>query len=64
MATYYMFVERDTAKAYFEVPLARAYKFTEAYSRVPHRARTVDVGLTRKVLMDGITEAAARRCSR
>ena len=53
MVPYYMFVERDTgAKAYFEVPLARAYKvFTEAYSQVSglcRTARTVDVGLTRQ----------------
>ena len=40
---YYMFVERDTGpKAYFEVPLARAFTiFNEAYRRVSGLARTV-----------------------
>lgn len=57
-----MFVERDTgAKAYFEVPLARAYNvFTEAYSQVSGLCRTVRgpsmSALPGKVLVDGITE--------
>lgn len=62
MVPYYMFVERDTgAKAYFEVPLARAYKvFTEAYSQVSGLCRTVRgpsmSASPGKVLVDGITE--------
>ena len=66
MVPYYMFVERDTgAKAYFEVPLARAYKvFTEAYSQVAGLCRTVRgpsmSALPGKVLVDGITEVGGR----
>ncbi|HSR50703.1 MAG TPA: lysine 2,3-aminomutase [Acidobacteriota bacterium] len=43
MVPYYMFVERDTgAKAYFELPLARAFAvFQEAYSSVSGLARSV-----------------------
>lgn len=67
MVPYYMFVERDTgAKAYFEVPLARAYKvFTEAYSQVAGLCRTVRgpsmSALPGKVLVDGITEVAGEK---
>ena len=64
MVPYYMFVERDTgAKAYFEVPLVRAYKvFTEAYSQVAGLCRTVRgpsmSAMPGKVLIDGITQVA------
>ena len=67
MVPYYMFVERDTgAKAYFEVPLARAYRvFTEAYSQVAGLCRTVRgpsmSALPGKVLVDGITEVAGEK---
>ena len=67
MVPYYMFVERDTgAKAYFEVPLARAYKvFTEAYSQVSGLCRTVRgpsmSASPGKVLMDGITEVGGEK---
>ena len=67
MVPYYMFVERDTgAKAYFEVPLARAYKvFTEAYSQVAGLCRTVRgpsmSALPGMVLVDGITEVAGEK---
>ncbi len=67
MVPYYMFVERDTgAKAYFEVPLARAYKvFTEAYSQVAGLCRTVRgpsmSAMPGKVLIDGITEVAGEK---
>jgi KamA family protein len=67
MVPYYMFVERDTgAKAYFEVPLARAYKvFTEAYSQVAGLCRTVRgpsmSAMPGKVLVDGITEVAGEK---
>jgi hypothetical protein len=62
-----MFVERDTgAKAYFEVPLARAYKvFTEAYSQVSGLCRTVRgpsmSTMPGKVLVDGITQVAGEK---
>ncbi len=67
MVPYYMFVERDTgAKAYFEVPLARAYKvFTEAYSQVSGLCRTVRgpsmSTMPGKVLVDGITQVAGEK---
>ena len=67
MVPYYMFVERDTgARAYFEVPLVRAYKvFTEAYSQVAGLCRTVRgpsmSALPGKVLVDGITEVAGEK---
>ncbi len=67
MVPYYMFVERDTgAKAYFEVPLARAYKvFTEAYSQVSGLCRTVRgpsmSASPGKVLVDGITEVGGEK---
>jgi KamA family protein len=67
MVPYYMFVERDTgAKAYFEVPLARAYKvFTEAYNQVSGLCRTVRgpsmSAMPGKVLIDGITEVAGEK---
>ena len=67
MVPYYMFVERDTgAKAYFEVPLARAYKvFTEAYSQVAGLCRTVRgpsmSALPGKVLVDGSTEVVGEK---
>jgi len=67
MVPYYMFIERDTgAKAYFEVPLARAYKvFTEAYSQVSGLCRTVRgpsmSASPGKVLVDGITEVGGEK---
>ena len=67
MVPYYMFVERNTgARAYFEVPLARAYKvFTEAYSQVAGLCRTVRgpsmSAMPGKVLVDGITEVAGEK---
>ena len=67
MVPYYMFVERDTgAKAYFEVPLVRAYKvFTEAYSQVAGLCRTVRgpsmSAMPCKVLIDGITQVAGEK---
>ena len=67
MVPYYMFVERDTgAKAYFEVPLVRAYKvFTEAYSQVAGLCRTVRgpsmSAMPGKVLIDGITQVAGEK---
>ncbi|MEE2946944.1 MAG: lysine 2,3-aminomutase [Verrucomicrobiota bacterium] len=67
MVPYYMFVERDTgAKAYFEVPLARAYKvFTEAYSQVAGLCRTVRgpsmSASPGKVMVDGITEVGGEK---
>ena len=67
MVPYYMFVERDTgARAYFEVPLARAYKvFTEAYGQVAGLCRTVrgpSMSATPgKVVVDGITEVAGEK---
>lgn len=62
MVPYYMFVERDTGpRAYFEVPLARAWKvFRDAYSNVSGLCRTVrgpSMSATPgKVVIDGITE--------
>ncbi|MFI6685552.1 KamA family radical SAM protein [Streptomyces sp. NPDC050485] len=56
---YYMFVERDTgARAYFELPLVRAYEvFREAYKSVSGLARTVRgpsmSAFPGKVLIDG-----------
>ena len=67
MVPYYMFVERNTgARAYFEVPLARAYKvFTEAYSQVAGLCRTVRgpsmSAMPGKVLVDGIPEVAGEK---
>ena len=67
MVPYYMFVERDTgAKAYFEVPLARAYRvFTEAYSQVAGLCRTVRgpsmSAMPGKVVVDGITQVAGEK---
>ena len=67
MVPYYMFVERNTgAKAYFEVPLARAYKvFTEAYSQVVGLCRTVRgpsmSAMPGKVVVDGITQVAGEK---
>lgn len=67
MVPYYMFVERDTgAKAYFEVPLARAYKvFTEAYSQVSGLCRTVRgpsmSASPGKVAVDGVTEVGGEK---
>ena len=67
MVPYYMFVERDTgAKAYFEVPLARAYKvFTEAYGQVSGLCRTVRgpsmSASPGKVMVDGITEVGGEK---
>ena len=67
MVPYYMFVERDTgARAYFEVPLVRAYKvFTEAYSQVAGLCRTVRgpsmSAMPGKVLVDGITQVAGEK---
>ncbi|MBL4689619.1 MAG: lysine 2,3-aminomutase, partial [Nannocystaceae bacterium] len=59
---YYMFVERDTGpKAYFEVPLERAWNiFREAYTQVSGLARTVRgpsmSAFPGKVLIDGVAE--------
>jgi len=67
MVPYYMFVERDTgAKAYFEVPLARAYKvFTEAYTQVSGLCRTVRgpsmSASPGKVAVDGVTEVGGEK---
>ena len=67
MVPYYMFVERDTgAKAYFEVPLVRAYKvFTEAYSQVAGLCRTVRgpsmSASPGKVMVDGIPEVGGEK---
>ena len=67
MVPYYMFVERDTgAKAYFEVPLTRAYKvFTEAYNQVSGLCRTVRgpsmSASPGKVLVDGVTEVGGEK---
>ncbi len=58
---YYMFLPRDTgARAYFEAPLARAYRvFHEAYGRISGLGRTVrgpSMSTTPgKVVVDGIT---------
>ena len=67
MVPYYMFVERDTgANAYFEVPLARAYKvLTEAYSQVSGLCRTVRgpsmSASPGKVVVDGVTEVGGEK---
>ena len=67
MVPYYMFVERDTgAKAYFEVPLIRAFKvFTEAYNQVSGLCRTVRgpsmSASPGKVLVDGVTEVGGEK---
>ena len=59
---YYMFVERDTGpKAYFEVPLVRAWEiFQNAYQQVSGLARTVRgpsmSAFPGKVLVDGVAE--------
>jgi KamA family protein len=59
---YYMFVERDTgAKAYFEIPLARAWQiFRDAYQQVSGLARTVRgpsmSAFPGKVRVVGVTE--------
>lgn len=62
MVPYYMFIARDTgAKAYFDIPIAQAYKiFTEAYANVSGLCRTVrgpsmSAG-PGKVVVEGITE--------
>lgn len=62
LVPYYMFVERDTGpKAYFEVPLHRAWSiFRDAYQQVSGLARTVRgpsmSSFPGKVLVDGVTE--------
>lgn len=64
---YYMFVERDTGpKAYFEVPLGRAYRiFTDAYRQVSGLCRTVrgpSMSATPgKVLLDGVTMVGGQK---
>ena len=64
---YYMFVERDTGpKAYFEVPLERAWNiFHDAYKQVSGLARTVRgpsmSAFPGKVLVDGIAEVAGEK---
>jgi KamA family protein len=64
---YYLFVERDTgARAYFEVPLARAHAiYNEAIRRCSGLARTArgpsmscEPG---KVVIDGVTEVASEK---
>ena len=59
-------VEATGAKAYFEVPLARAYNvFTEAYSQVAGLCRTVRgpsmSASPGKVMVDGITEVGGEK---
>ncbi|MAD22637.1 MAG: lysine 2,3-aminomutase [Verrucomicrobiales bacterium] len=67
MIPYYMFIERDTgAKAYFEVPLIRAFKvFNEAYNQVSGLCRTVRgpsmSASPGKVLVDGVTEVGGEK---
>ena len=67
MIPYYMFIERDTgAKAYFEVPLIRAFKvFSEAYNQVSGLCRTVRgpsmSASPGKVLVDGVTEVGGEK---
>lgn len=67
MIPYYMFVERDTGpRAYFEMPLARAYEiFRSAYSRLPGLARTVRgpsmSAFPGKVRVVGIAEIEGRK---
>ncbi|MEM6290316.1 MAG: lysine 2,3-aminomutase [Myxococcota bacterium] len=64
---YYMFVERDTGpKAYFEVPLVRAWEiFHEAYTQVSGLARTVRgpsmSAFPGKVMVDGVAEVAGEK---
>lgn len=64
---YYMFVERDTGpKAYFEVPLHRAWSiFRDAYQQVSGLARTVRgpsmSAFPGKVLVDGVAEVAGEK---
>ncbi len=64
---YYMFVERDTGpKAYFEVPLVRAWEiFKDAYQRVSGLARTVRgpsmSAFPGKVLVDGVAEVGGEK---
>ena len=67
MIPYYMFIERDTgAKAYFEVPLIRAFKvFSEAYNQVSGLCRTVRgpsmSASPGKVLVDGVVEGGGEQ---
>lgn len=67
MVPYYMFIERDTgAKAYFEVPLIRAFKvFSEAYNQVSGLCRTVRgpsmSASPGKVLVDGVAEVGGEK---
>jgi KamA family protein len=64
---YYMFVERDTGpKAFFEVPLVRAWEiFQQAYQEVSGLARTVRgpsmSSLHGKVALDGVAEVRGER---
>lgn len=64
---YYMFVERDTGpKAYFEVPLVRAWEiFRDAYQQVSGLARTVRgpsmSAFPGKVLIDGVAEVGGEK---
>lgn len=64
---YYMFVERDTGpKAYFQVPLVRAWEiFRDAYQQVSGLARTVRgpsmSAFPGKVLLDGVAEVAGEK---
>jgi len=64
---YYMFVERDTGpKAYFEVPLERAWNiFRDAYQQVSGLARTVRgpsmSAFPGKVMFDGVAEVAGEK---
>ncbi len=64
---YYMFVERDTGpKAYFEVPLVRAWEiFHEAYTQVSGLARTVRgpsmSAFPGKVMVDGVAEVGGEK---
>ncbi len=64
---YYMFVERDTGpKAYFQVPLVRAWGiFRDAYQQVSGLARTVRgpsmSAFPGKVLVDGVAEVAGEK---
>ena len=64
---YYMFVERDTGpRAYFEVPLARAWEiYRDAYARVSGLARTVRGPVMSaqpgKVQVDGVTRVGGER---
>ncbi len=64
---YYMFVERDTGpKAYFQVPLVRAWEiFRDAYQQVSGLARTVRgpsmSAFPGKVLIDGVADVAGEK---